>query len=97
MRVEWYMARDPAGNVWVHRIRLADATATPYGTDREMITSGALTTKPLDFGQNADGIPESLRPQFNPSYCHMSAILDRLAPIARYKDALAQRSTAVAQ
>jgi hypothetical protein len=83
---EWHVSRSASGTVWISRIRLADSEATPYGTDAEMVTSGILTSKPFDYNSNTDGIPEELAPPLNDRYRSTQAVLDRLAPIARYRE-----------
>lgn len=83
--VEWHMARDQAGRVWIDRIRDADSPPTPYGTDRDLLFSGILTSKPLDYKQQCDGLPPALHPPVNETYDDITPFLDTLLPIQTYR------------
>ncbi len=84
---EWHMASDIKGRVWIDRIRIADSKPTAYGTDQEMVFSGILTSKPLDYSSQTTGLPEGMFEKFDLNYDDISLFLDQLAPIAQYRQA----------
>jgi len=88
--VEWHIARDQAGRVWIDRIRNADSPPTPYGTDRNLLYSGVLTSKPLDYKQQCDGLPTAWRRPMNETYDDITPFLGMLAPIQAYRQQKAQ-------
>lgn len=90
--VEWYMSRDSEGRVWVERIRFADSGATAYGTDSELVFAGILTSKPLEYKKQAEGIPAEMRTDSaNENYYDITRFLNELLPIQRYRAALPLR------
>lgn len=85
--LEWHMARDSAGRVWVERIRFADAQATAYGTDQQIVYSGVLTAKPLEYKNQCDGLPPEWRPPSgHQNYDDITPFLNQLLPIQRYRE-----------
>jgi hypothetical protein len=85
--VEWYMAKDLDGRVWVDRIRYARSEPTAYGTDAQMIFSGLLTSKPIEHPTQTDALAEAMRPMSSDSvsYDDISQFLDTLEPVMRYR------------
>lgn len=81
---EWHMAHNQDGQVWIDRIRFPHAEASPYGTDKQMVYSGILTSKPLDYKDQADGLPADMRKEVTPVYDDITPFLQKLAPIAEY-------------
>lgn len=81
---EWQMARDQNGRVWIDRIRFAKAEPTAYGTDRQMVYSGLLTSKPVDYKHQSDGLPTNLRQDMGNGDNDVSAFLKKLAPVQEY-------------
>ena len=88
---EWQMAHDQYGRAWVERIRFADAEPTPYGTDKEVVYSGVLTSKPLEYKEQCDGLPDSMRTDVDGRYSDISLFLRELAPVAQYSAHYAKR------
>lgn len=83
--VEWHMSSDSQGRVWVDRLRLAAASPTSYGTDKELIYSGILTSKPLDYKSQTEAIlPKQVR-DTGTKYVDISPFLAKLFPIFSYK------------
>jgi len=81
---EWHMARDRHGRVWIERIRFADAEPTVYGTDKQMVYSGLLTSKPIDYKDQVDGLPSRLTQDMGNDYMDITRFLKKLAPIREY-------------
>jgi len=85
--VEWHMSRDLQGHVWIERIRFQDSPASAYGADRFVPYSGALTSKPYEYEQQAEGLPAEWRTESGTTgYDDISGFLDRLLPIQRYRE-----------
>ncbi|HEX9153763.1 MAG TPA: hypothetical protein VF809_03005 [Candidatus Saccharimonadales bacterium] len=96
---EWHMASDDGShNVWIERIRLRDAEPSRYGTDRQVVYSGILTTKPLEYASSSsdqcDGLPMSwMYASASDSYKELSGLLSQLAPIRDSRTAMRDRKT----
>ncbi|MEO8104789.1 MAG: FHA domain-containing protein [Candidatus Saccharibacteria bacterium] len=88
--IEWHMKRDQAGRVWIDRIRSVKNEATPYGTDKELLYSGILTSKPLEYKSQSNGLPAHLRQDRAGDYNDITPFLAKFAPIEWYR---AQRLT----
>ena len=85
---EWVVGSTADGSrVWIDRIHFGDTTSTPYGTDREMLFSGFLTSKPLEHAHQTTGISEDLKKQFNRHYVDITPFIGMFEPVARYKQA----------
>jgi hypothetical protein len=83
---EWCMASDSKGRVWIDRIRLGDTTPNAYGTDSEMVFSGILTSKPIDYRNQTTGLPISMQKDVNGRYADITGLLDTLSPIQDYRN-----------
>ncbi len=83
--LEWHMAEDTQGRVWVDRIRLEDSTPTAHGTDAQMLYSGILTSKPIDYDNQTNGLSPEEAQKISGSYTDISGFLAELAPIKQYK------------
>jgi len=81
---QWVMAHDLQGRAWIDRIRFTHADPTPYGTDKQMVDSGILTSKPMDYKDQVDGLPNHLTSDMNKSYTDISKFLQQLAPVREY-------------
>jgi hypothetical protein len=81
---EWQVVRDIDGRVWIDRIRLSDSKATAYGTDKDLIYSGILTSKPIDYFSQADAIRGGTQLQGN--YIGITRFLEKLQPIIKYRE-----------
>lgn len=83
---EWHMARDGAGRAWIERLRFADAEPSVYGTDKQMVYSGLLTSKPLEYAKQCDGLPSNMvRDADVDKYKDITPFLDLLGPIKQYQ------------
>jgi hypothetical protein len=83
--LDWHMASDKQGRVWIDRIRFSGSDVTPYGTDAMMAYSGILTTKPLEYKRQVSGLHESMRKEFNRNYSDISNFTALLRPVQSYK------------
>jgi len=84
----WVMAYDKSGKVWIDRIIFADSKLTSYGTYSEIIDSGALVNKPLEYSsQSAQLIlgQDYLPIINNPTYVDITPLLDHLKPIRDFR------------
>jgi hypothetical protein len=85
--IEWYMSTDKDGNTWIDRVRFADSQPTCFGTDSTLVYSGILTSKPLEYQKQADGIdPKYVRPS-DSKYVNITPFLATLYPIKAYMSA----------
>ncbi|HSW80224.1 MAG TPA: FHA domain-containing protein [Candidatus Saccharimonadales bacterium] len=88
---EWHMAYDAKGRVWIDRIRFANAEASPYGSDKQLVDSGILTSKPLDYlasdngKSQVSGIPAELQSIVLGHYADITPFLAKLEPIKRFR------------
>jgi hypothetical protein len=83
---EWHIANDSEGRVWVDRIRFADAEPSVYGTDDELVYSGILTSKPVEYTMQASGIDQKYQQSLGvKSYVDISRFLDTFEPVKRYR------------
>lgn len=84
-KYDWVMAHDMKGRVWIERIRFAESEPTPYGTDKDMVYSGVLTSKPFDYIDQTTGIPPEQRKDMGNGYADITEFLKTLAPIREYE------------
>lgn len=83
---EWHIGSDDSGRVWIDRIRRADAKVSDYGTDDKLVFSGVLTSKPVDYSQQTDAVPDSMKHDISGTdYTDISMFLDKLEPIKHYR------------
>ncbi len=84
---EWHMGVARSGEVWVDRIRYANAEPTTYGTDKQIPYSGILTSKPVEHFVQTTGLPEKYKRGSGKSshYVNISRLLDQLEPIRQYR------------
>ncbi len=66
-QVDWHMASDPAGRIWIDRIAPTDGAIGSYGVLKEFIDSGALTNKPLEYAKQAEGLRGVIYPDNSPA------------------------------
>lgn len=93
-KVEWHMATY-GDKVCVEAIRFADAKITSFGNYNEVISSGILTTKPIEYrGLTYGGLYKELGPEmgsFNSGqlrhsqYVDQSPLLNQLKPIQDFR------------
>lgn len=86
--LEWHMAYDGEGRVWIDRIRFGDSKTTAYGTDQDVVYSGLLTSKPIDYDQQTAGLPESLRIKNvkGTGYTDVTRFLNNFEPIKKFRE-----------
>lgn len=79
--IEWHVATDENGSVWIDRILLKDSQLTDYGTPGEVIAAGALATKPYEYRSAQQDLEpgidyvDNLSPPYNHSYITMSPVI----------------------
>jgi len=87
-QVEWHMATDRVGRVWIDSIRYKDNPVSTYGTDTQVIDSGILVNKPLEYAHACtklqDGTDKYL---FDETYDDITPLLVNLLPIQKFKEA----------
>lgn len=86
--IQWVMAYDRQGRVWIDRISFLDTTVNSYGVAPEVINSGALTNKPIEYRTITDGlrVGDEYR-NFNADYVDITPLLDNLLPIQQFRRA----------
>lgn len=81
----WSMAQDRQGRTWVDNIRLARNRISSYGTYSVVFDAGFITSKPLDYKRNTDGLLHGDESQaFNRRYVDITPVLSSILPIAEY-------------
>ncbi|HPU94831.1 MAG TPA: hypothetical protein PK398_01495, partial [Candidatus Gracilibacteria bacterium] len=84
--VEWHMAHDSQGRVWVDRINFHNDEYNSYGVVSNLIHSGILTSKPIDYIENTDMFLEY--PRFTGEfreYSDITPLIDRMGPIKKFR------------
>ena len=88
-KVNWVMAYGEKGRVWVERIYFAEAKVNSYGVYSEVIDSGALTNKPIEYKSQTSKLQEEK--DFVASswgiYVDITPLLDSLLPIMEFRKA----------
>lgn len=85
VRYEWQMAHvHNTDTAWIERVRFADAEPSVYGTDKQLVNSGILTSKPLDYADQCDGLSPFLKKDLGNGYSDITPFLATLAPVANY-------------
>ena len=89
--IEWAMASDENGRVWIQSIKLLDTPLNTYGVPREILDSGLLTNKPVEYGSQVNGLIENKDYQVlttgRHSYRDITLLLNNLRPIQEYREA----------
>lgn len=80
----WEFGDNGKGTVWIDRIGFVDSSVTSYGTDSEVIDSGFLTSKPLEYESQINAIPVSLVRDTDTKYKNIGLFLAQLEPIKQY-------------
>ncbi len=84
--LNWEMARTVDGKVWINNIYLADSKVISYGNLQEVINSGILTLKPLDYSDQVTAVPNHLKKEvLGSSYQDITSLIDLLLPIKDYR------------
>lgn len=82
--IVWVMGEDGHGRAWVRWIRYADVEVNSFGLYQEVIDSGIVTSKPLEYHEQARALPPEYRPRFNETYADITPALSLLQPIHEY-------------
>lgn len=82
----WILGEDGSGRAWVRHIHYGDSEVNSYGVYADVLESGILTSKPLEYFEQAALLPEPLRRPFNGEYVDISPALTLLEPIRRYRE-----------
>lgn len=90
--VEWHMATDKDGRVWIERITFSNSDPSIFGNSKEFIDSGALTNKPLEYNDHSwylrdikyNGKPAMSA--FGGQYNDITGFLNQLEPIKKYRN-----------
>ncbi|MFZ9595601.1 MAG: hypothetical protein ACO3A2_05930 [Bdellovibrionia bacterium] len=93
--LEWHMAKDQEGRVWIERIRNPQNRINSYGTDEQVLDSGILTNKPLEYTSQARALllgSEKREFSKDPDYVDITPILSQLLPIRQFIEAEQKRS-----
>lgn len=85
--ITWVLGEDMQGRAWVRHLHFADSAVNSYGVYSEVLDSGILTSKPLEYSAQAGLLPEIYRRPFNSQYTDISPTLTLLEPIRRYRAA----------
>ena len=86
--IHWYMNNDNSGRIWIEKIVFADAAANSYGTPSQVIDSGLLTNKPLEYKVQTAALKKGReKSDFNETYDDISPLIDQLLPVKRYREA----------
>jgi len=86
--VKWVMAYDAKGRTWVDRIYFADSKINSYGVYDEIINSGALTNKPLEYRSQAAQLqPKTEYVDYDKTYVDITPLLANLFPIREFNAA----------
>jgi hypothetical protein len=85
--VEWVIAYDASGRTWIERITFSDIKVNSYGVSPEVIDSGALTNKPIEYiSQLAGLVPDKEFIGIDHTYADITPLLHNLPPIKEFRD-----------
>jgi len=84
--IEWHMAHDSQGRVWVDRINFQNDKYNSYGVVSNLIHSGILTSKPIDYTVQIDRVLKYpiLAGAFS-DYSDITPLIDRMGPIKKFR------------
>ena len=86
--IEWVMAYDKEGRVWIDRIAFLDREVNSYGVMPEVIDSGCLTNKPFDYNIHVGALRQGEeRLVQDRDYSDITPLLDNLRPVQEYRKA----------
>ncbi len=85
--IEWVMAYDREGRVWIERIVFLDREVNSYGVMPEVIDSGCLTSKPFDYSHQASERNGDYLSWDNGREVDITPLLDNLLPIQQFRKA----------
>lgn len=86
--IEWHVAHDKDGRVWLDRLVYPDGDQTDYGTEKEVILAGALNMKPLDYVTQVNNGQKGIDYEmFSKSYADLAMTINRMPWVKRYRQA----------
>lgn len=87
--VEWVMAYDKEGRVWIERIAFLDIEVNSYAVIPEVIDSGCLTNKPFEYEEQVSALKEGEESidREDVGYSDITPLLDNLLPIQQFRKA----------
>lgn len=85
--IVWIMGQDSHGRAWVRHLHYGDSPVNSYGVYGEVLDSGILTSKPLEYLDQSALLSAPYRRPFNGEYADISPALTLLEPIRRYREA----------
>lgn len=83
--VEWHFASDEQGRVWIDRINFSATEVNSYGVYKEVIDSGFLTNKPLEYAVQTRALVAGEYASFDDMYIDITPLLDHLQVIGDYR------------
>ncbi len=97
-KVDWNMAHDADGRVWIDSIHFTDGKINSYGVQSEVINTGGLTNKPLEYYEQSGALDSEYAQSFDDSYSDITPLLDKMAPIQQFRQSRGiSRKTAAAK
>lgn len=84
----WTLAYDKAGRTWIDGIKYTEMSPSSYGTGDTIIDSGILTSKPIDYIKQTEGLVDDVEKVEMPTihgYRDISGVLAKLKPIRDFK------------
>lgn len=85
--IEWVMAYDREGRVWIERIAFLDREVNSYGVMPEVIDSACLSSKPSDYSEQASSKSGDYLSWDSRSEVDITPLLDNLLPIQQFRKA----------
>ncbi|MDN5275965.1 MAG: hypothetical protein JWN33_614 [Candidatus Saccharibacteria bacterium] len=89
--IEWHVAHDQDGRVWLERLKFSTSDVTSYGTDADVILAGALNAKPLDYAECTEGTIGRDYDNFDELYVDLRKTFDRMPWVRRFRAATGVR------
>jgi len=93
--IEWEMAYNKEGRVWIERIALLPIEVSSYGTQRNVLVVGLLGHKPFDYASQAGGLEKGEYEELSASQkddprriIDITPLLNKLKPIRQFKKQL---------
>ncbi|RYF28794.1 MAG: FHA domain-containing protein [Chloroflexi bacterium] len=86
--VQWHMAADESGRVWVDKLLYEDNSLTDYGTYSRVIVAGVVNLKPFEYDSQVSGAKMGVDvDRYNSDYVDMRKTIDKLPWIQKFRKA----------
>lgn len=85
--IEWVMAYDREGRVWIERIAFLDREVNSYGVMPEFIDIGCLGSKPFDYSQQTSTKNGDYVSWDNARQVDITPLLDNFLPVQQFRKA----------